>query len=49
MMIGGYFIFPLEEIINWLIFAGFIYVLLLTLPDWLKTKLRLKNFQIDYR
>ncbi|RKZ93461.1 MAG: hypothetical protein DRR19_01055 [Candidatus Parabeggiatoa sp. nov. 1] len=47
-MIGGYFVFPLEELINWLIFACFIYVLLLTLPDWLKTKLRLKNFQIDY-
>jgi len=43
-MIGGYFVFPIEEFINWLIFACFIYVLLLTLPDWLKTKLRLKNF-----
>jgi hypothetical protein len=46
-IIGTYFVFPIEELINWLIFACFIYVLLLTLPDWLKTKLWLNN-RISY-
>jgi hypothetical protein len=46
-IIGTEFVFPIEELINWLILACFIYVLLLTLPDWLKTKLWLNN-RISY-
>jgi hypothetical protein len=45
VLIGKYLVFPIEELLNWLICAGLIYILLLTLPDWLKTKLRLKNFK----
>ncbi|KHD05940.1 hypothetical protein PN36_11500 [Candidatus Thiomargarita nelsonii] len=41
--IGEYSVSLIEEIINWLIFGCFTYLLLLTLPDWLKSLLRLKT------
>jgi len=39
---GNHLVFLLEEIINWLIFGCLIAILLSTLPDWLKTFLRIK-------
>jgi hypothetical protein len=38
---GKHFIFLIEEIINWSIFGCLLSILLLTLPDWLKSFLRI--------
>ncbi|RKZ61204.1 MAG: hypothetical protein DRR16_15725 [Candidatus Parabeggiatoa sp. nov. 3] len=40
---GNHLVFLIEEIINWLIFGCLISILLSTLPDWLKTLLRIET------
>jgi uncharacterized membrane protein YraQ (UPF0718 family) len=40
---GNHLVFLIEEIINWLIFGCLIAILLSTLPDWLKTLLRIET------
>jgi hypothetical protein len=40
---GNHLVFLIEEIINWLIFGCLIAILLSTLPDWLKTLLRVET------
>ncbi|HAI70601.1 MAG TPA: hypothetical protein DCM38_14335, partial [Gammaproteobacteria bacterium] len=40
---GNHLVFILEELINWLIFGCLFAILLLTLPDWLKTLLRIET------